>query len=122
MMFILILCGVVLNAIAQLFLKHGMNQVGHFSFVLDNIFPIAWKVMTTPAIVGGLFCYVLSVVFWLLVLSRVDVSYAYPMLSIGYIVNAFGAHFFLNEELSLMRMLAILVIMLGIFLLTRTAS
>jgi multidrug transporter EmrE-like cation transporter len=121
MMMLLILSGVFLNAFAQLCLKYGMNQIGHFEFVAHNIFPIAMRAATTPAIILGLFCYVLSVVFWILVLSRVDVSYAYPMLSIGYIVNALGAHFFLDENLSLMRIMAILVIMFGIFLLTKAS-
>jgi multidrug transporter EmrE-like cation transporter len=121
MMMVLILTGVFLNAIAQLCLKQGMNTVGEFSFVWENAWPIALRVMSSPAVIFGLVCYVLSVVFWLLVLSRVDVSYAYPMLSIGYIVNAIGAYFLFDENLSVMRILAILVIMLGVFLLTKSA-
>src|SRR5579872_296249 len=100
MMFSLILLGVLLNASAQLLLKSGMTQIGHFDFHVVNVVPISLKVMSNPWIVMGLFSYVVSVGIWLLVLSRVQVSYAYPMLSIGYIVNALAANYLFGEPLT----------------------
>ena len=88
--FALILTGVLLNAIAQLLLKAGTNAVGHFAFERGNIMPVGWQLATEPHIFAGLACYVVSVVVWILALSRVEVSIAYPMLSIGYVVNAMG--------------------------------
>jgi hypothetical protein len=79
----LILFGVLLNAAAQLFLKEGMRRIGHFDFVWANFFPIAVQVAGNIFILGGLLCYIISVAVWLLVLSRVEVSYAYPLLSVG---------------------------------------
>jgi multidrug transporter EmrE-like cation transporter len=64
--------------------------------------------------------YVLSVVVWLLVLSRVQVSYAYPMLSVGYVVNALAAFYFFGEDLSLLRMTGIFIIMSGVYLVARS--
>src|SRR5688572_20253185 len=116
MIFILILSGVLLNAGAQLMLKAGMSQIGHFEFSLANALPIGVKVMGNPPIITGLFMYVLSVGVWLLVLSRVPVSYAYPMLSIGYIVNAFAAYYLFGEPLTSLRMLGIFIIMAGVYL------
>ena len=84
----MILLGVLLNAAAQLALKQGTRQIGVFDFSLANIWPIGWQIGTNPFILLGLLCYAISVVVWILVLSRVDVSFAYPMLSVGYIVNA----------------------------------
>lgn len=122
MLFMLILLGVMLNAGAQLLLKAGMLQIGHFEFNAANIVPIGLKVAGNLPIVTGLFFYVFSVVVWLLVLSRVQVSYAYPMLSIGYIVSAIAAFYFLGEDLSLIRIVGILVIMVGVYLISQTSG
>ena len=62
----LILLGVLLNATAQLCLKQGMRQVGHFAFALNNLAPIGFKVALNPFVFAGLVCYVVSVVVWLL--------------------------------------------------------
>jgi len=120
MMFLLILLGVLLNAAAQLLLKAGMTSIGHFQFSWANIVPIGLKVMVNPPIVAGLFSYVISVGVWLLVLSRVQVSYAYPMLSIGYIVNAVAAYYLFGESLSVMRVTGIFIIIAGVYLISRT--
>lgn len=122
MIFALILLGVFLNAGAQLMLKAGMSQIGHFEFSLANAVPIGMKVMMNPPIITGLFMYVVSVVVWLLVLSRVQVSFAYPMLSIGYVVNAVAAFYLFGEPLTSMRMLGIFIIIAGVYLVARTSS
>jgi len=116
----LILCGVLLNAFAQLALKQGMRAIGLFSFSMENIFPILAKVSLNPFILAGLTCYVLSVLFWLMVLSRVEVSFAYPLLSIGYVVTAFAGYLFFNENMSVLRWMGVLIICLGVYLITRT--
>ena len=117
----LIISGVLLNAFAQMSLKIGMRAIGTFSFTPGNIIPIGMKVIINPFIVAGLGCYVVSVVVWLLALSRVEVTYAYPLLSIGYIVTAICGHFFLGENMDVIRWLGVLVICGGVFLITRTA-
>ncbi|TAK72258.1 MAG: 4-amino-4-deoxy-L-arabinose transferase [Gammaproteobacteria bacterium] len=116
MIFGLILCGVLLNAAAQLLLKAGMTQIGHFEFSLANAMPIGMKIMVNFPIISGLCLYVMSVVVWLLVLSRVQVSFAYPMLSIGYIVNALAAYYLFGEPLTSLRLLGIFVIIAGVYL------
>jgi multidrug transporter EmrE-like cation transporter len=122
MMYFLILLGVFLNAGAQLLLKTGMNQIGHFEFSVANLVPISLKVMVNLPIMVGLFAYVLSVGVWLLVLSRVQVSFAYPMLSIGYIVSAVAAYYLLGEDLSALRIAGIVVIMAGVFLVSQSSG
>ena len=116
----LILTGVLLNAGAQLLLKAGTNSVGAFSFSADNLLPVGIKLATEPHILGGLTCYVISVVVWIMALSRVEVSLAYPMLSIGYVVNAFAAWWLFGEALTVERLVGIGVIIFGVFLLART--
>jgi multidrug transporter EmrE-like cation transporter len=62
---------------------------------------------------------VFSVVVWIVGLSRVDVSIAYPMLSLGYVVNAFAAWYLFGEILSLQRLVGIGIILIGVVVLTR---
>jgi multidrug transporter EmrE-like cation transporter len=118
--FALILTGVLLNAAAQLLLKAGTNAVGHFEFHLDNVLPVGMKLAFEPHIVGGMVCYVVSLVVWIMALSRVPVSVAYPMLSIGYVVNAIVAYYWLGEQVSVMRLVGIGVIVLGVFIVARS--
>ncbi|MGN6390189.1 MAG: 4-amino-4-deoxy-L-arabinose transferase [Burkholderiaceae bacterium] len=115
-----ILTGILLNAVAQLLLKAGTRAVGAIHLTADNWLPIGIKLATELPILGGLACYVVSVLVWIVGLSRVDVTIAYPMLSIGYVVNAVGAWYFLGEPVSAQRLLAIGVIIAGVVLLTRS--
>ena len=117
----LILSGVFLNAVAQLLLKAGVNAVGAFEFSRENIVPIGIKLAAQLPILGGLACYVLSVGVWILGLSRVDVSVAYPMLSLGYVLNAFGAWWLFGEALSAQRLIGIGIIIVGVYVLARSA-
>lgn len=116
----LILTGVLLNAAAQLALKKGMTDIGRFTFSIENIWPIFIKAGLNPFVLAGLVCYVISVVVWLLVLSRVEVSYAYPLLSVGYIVTAFAGYIFFNEGIGPTRWAGIVIICLGVWLITRS--
>lgn len=118
--FSLILTGVLLNAAAQLLLKAGTNAVGPFAFEAANALPVGLRLAAQPHILGGLACYVVSVIVWIMALSRVEVSIAYPMLSIGYIVNAIAAWYLFGEAVTPTRLLGIGVIVLGVFIVARS--
>ena len=118
--FSLLMAGVLLNAGAQLLLKAGTNSVGVFEFSRDNLLPVGLKLATEPHIAGGIGCYVVSVVVWILALSRVEVSIAYPMLSVGYIVNAVAAWLLFGEAVTPMRMLGIGIIIVGVYVVARS--
>jgi multidrug transporter EmrE-like cation transporter len=118
--FALVLLGVLLNAAAQLLLKAGTNSVGHFEFSAANAIPIGLKVATEPHILGGLACYGISVIVWIMALSRVEVSVAYPMLSIGYVVNAVAAYFLFGEAVTVQRLVGIGIIILGVYVVARS--
>lgn len=120
--FFLILTGVLLNASAQLLLKAGVTAIGTFAFTTENIVPIGMKLMTQPPILAGLACYVVSVVVWILGLSRVDVSVAYPMLSLGYVVNALAAWWLFGEAVTLERVIGIGIILIGVYFVARSAT
>lgn len=115
-----ILTGVLLNAIAQMLLKKGMLSIGYFEFHFQNLFPVIKKVTINPYILSGLASYVVSVAVWLLVLARVEVSYAYPFLSVGYVVVTLMSYFIFQENLSWMRITGITIIVVGVLLLSRS--
>ncbi len=118
--FSLVLTGVLLNATAQLLLKAGTNAVGHFEFQLENLLPIGLKLALEPHILGGLACYVVSVMVWIMALSRVPVSIAYPMLSIGYVINAFIAWHWFGEALTAQKLAGIALVVVGVYLVARS--
>ncbi len=117
--FSLIFTGVMLNAAAQILMKAGTNAVGHFDFSVANILPIGWKLATEWHIVAALFCYALSVVIWILALSRVPVSIAFPMLSMAYVVNAVAAYYLLGEAFSPTKLAGMTVIIVGVVIISR---
>lgn len=118
---LLIFASILLNVTAQLLIKWTMAKVGYFDYSLANALPIALKIASQWQIFCGLSCYVFSVACWMMVLSRMDVSVAYPIGSIGYIFTALAAAFFFDEAITVMRMAGIFVIMLGVFMITRPA-
>jgi multidrug transporter EmrE-like cation transporter len=118
--FALLMLGVLLNASAQLLLKAGTNAVGHFEFTAANILPVGMKIALQPHILGGLGCYVVSVVVWIMGLSRVPVSIAYPMLSVGYVLNAIAAWYLFGESLTAQKLVGIGFIIAGVFMVTRS--
>jgi multidrug transporter EmrE-like cation transporter len=118
--FALLMTGVLLNAAAQLLLKAGTNAVGQFEFSAQNILPVGMKLAFEPHIAGGLACYVVSVAVWIVGLSRVPVSIAYPMLSVGYIVNAVAAWYLFGESLTAQKLAGIAFIVCGVFLVARS--
>jgi multidrug transporter EmrE-like cation transporter len=118
----LLMTGVLLNAAAQLLLKAGTNAVGHFEFNIDNLLPVGMKIAFQPFIMGGMACYAISLVVWIMGLSRVPVSVAYPMLSIGYVLNAVAAWYLFGESLSAQKLIGIGFIVLGVVLVTRSQA
>ena len=116
----LIFTGVLLNAAAQLLLKAGTNAVGQFEFSAQNVVPVGMKLALEPHIAGGVACYVVSLVVWIMGLSRIEVSIAYPMLSIGYVLNAAAAWYLFGESLTAQKLLGIAFIVAGVFLVARS--
>ncbi|MBU3641074.1 EamA family transporter [Polynucleobacter sp. Fuers-14] len=115
--FLIILVGVLLNAFAQISLKFGSNAINNYGAATD-ISGFLLKFFNLP-IVLGLICYGFSVISWIYALTRVEVSVAYPMLSIGYIVVALLASFFFGEHITYQKIGAMSVIIVGVFLMSR---
>ena len=118
--FLLIITGVLLNAFAQLALKASVRDMGAIQLSLSGSLPVAVRLAGEPWLWVGLGCYGVSVVVWILALSRVDVTIAYPMLSLGYVVNALAAWALFGEVMSVSRVLGIGIIILGVLVLARS--
>jgi multidrug transporter EmrE-like cation transporter len=117
--FALVISGVILNAFAQSLLKTGTNRLHGIEFTLANAWDIALRALTMWPFLLGFACYAVSLVVWIAALSRVPVTIAYPMLSIGYIINALIARFWLGESLSASGWTGIGLICVGVWLIAR---
>ena len=118
--FLFIVAGVMLNAVAQLLLKAGVQPLGPIGIDAATFGHTVGRVLTQWPVLAGLTCYVVSVGLWIVALSRVDVSLAYPMLSLGYVVNALAAYWLFGEALGPMRCAGIALILAGVFLVARS--
>lgn len=118
--FSLVTVGVLLNVIAQLLIKSGTNILGNLSFDQGKLWAQIFSIVTEYYILLGLFCYVISFAIWIVALSKSEVSVAYPMLSIGYVINALAAWYLFGEALSTQKVFGILVIVFGAFLVARS--
>jgi len=116
----LLFTGVLLNAGAQLLLKAGTNALGVITLTRENWAATLWSMATQVHFILGATCYVVSLFVWILGLSRVPVSVAYPLLSVGYIINAIAAHYLFGEAVTLQRWLGIGFIVLGVWLVARS--
>ena len=116
----LIVTIVVLGALGQLSMKKGMASVGSISLTLSTVVVSVTRMLTSPFVLLGLFLYAISAIFWLTVLSRVDLSYAYPMISIGYVLVMALSWIFLNERFAFIRILGVALICGGVFLISRS--
>ena len=114
----LLAVSILLAVIGQLLMKKGMLIFGAFpaSQLLYKIIPM----FLNPFVFFGLACFGASAIFWLVVLSRLELSLVYPMVSVAYILVALASWFFFKENVTLVRWMGILVIVFGVFLISRS--
>ncbi|HEV2221055.1 MAG TPA: 4-amino-4-deoxy-L-arabinose transferase [Casimicrobiaceae bacterium] len=118
--FLFLITGVLLNAAAQLMLKAGTNRLGVITLTAGDWLATLIRMATERHFIGGAALYVVSLVVWILGLSRVPVSLAYPMLSLGYVVNAIAAHYLFGEAVSVQRWLGIGFIIVGVWMVAKS--
>jgi multidrug transporter EmrE-like cation transporter len=107
--FLYISFAVVLGTAAQLFLKAGTNAT-----------PVGIGLALEPRILAGILCYAVSLVVWILALAKTPVSIAYPMVSLGFALNALLAWWLLGEAVTPLRMAGIGIIIVGVVLVARS--
>jgi drug/metabolite transporter (DMT)-like permease len=117
---ILLLATVTLNVVGQLMMKRGMSSVGVISGDLSSMINMLMRAFFNPYVVAGVGAYAFSSIFWLVLLSRVDLSYAYPALSLGYVLITLVSAFVLGEQVSGLRWAGVFVICFGVILISRS--
>ncbi len=115
----LLLAGISLSVVGELLLKHGMNRFGVLDLSPATLIPTLFRVFTQPAVFFGFVLIFSASIFWLAVLSRANLSFAYPMLAFGYVVTALLSRVLFAEVISPTRWAGILVICLGVVLVAR---
>ena len=118
--FSILFCGVLLNALAQLDLKAATRVSGPLIAGDTGVWQRGLSMLAVPSLWYALLAYGLSVIVWLVGLSRVPVSQAYPLLSLGYVINIGLAWWLLGEIPNVQRVAGIGVIVLGVVLVARS--
>lgn len=112
--------GVLLNAFAQLGLKAATRVTGPLVATDGGTWNRVLELVAVPSLWLALSAYGLSVVVWLIGLSRVPVSQAYPLLSMGYVINVGLAWWLLGEVPNAQRLVGTGVIVAGVWLIARS--
>jgi drug/metabolite transporter (DMT)-like permease len=118
--FCILFCGVVLNAFAQLGLKAATRVSGPLQVGDSALLQRGLTLLSVPSLWLAVGAYGLSLIVWIVGLSRVPVSQAYPLLSLGYVLNVGLAWWLLGELPNVQRVAGIGVILLGVFLVARS--
>jgi multidrug transporter EmrE-like cation transporter len=114
--FLILLAAIGINLSGETVLKSGLNRIGEIELTPVGLY----RVFTTPAIILGFALVFGAAVVWLKVISREPLSWAYPMLALGYLPLQFSSHRFLGEEISLQRLVGVAVVIVGVVLVFRS--
>ncbi|MBA7669058.1 4-amino-4-deoxy-L-arabinose-phosphoundecaprenol flippase subunit ArnE [subsurface metagenome] len=123
MPFVLLFVSIFLAVVGQLLLKKGMWTVGIVYFHFSHLWSTFLKVFSNWYVIFGFVFFVLSALLWLAVLSRLDISKAYPMVAAGYILVLLASRWGIivtREPVSPIRWIGALVICFGVYLISRT--
>jgi multidrug transporter EmrE-like cation transporter len=112
---VLILLSVCLGVAGQLVLKAGVGRLGSLSLGQTGALHVGWRIFSNPVIWGGLATYGLGTFFWLIALSRVELGYAYPFLSLSYVLVLVTSWIVFKEQMSLLRLVGVAVICFGVY-------
>jgi drug/metabolite transporter (DMT)-like permease len=117
---LLILLSISIAVGGQLLLKIGINRIGISDFssfsALGGFFA---GIIKSPLVIVGLLLYVISAAIWMVVLSTVDLSFAYPFLGFTYVLVLVLSKFILKEDVNPLRWTGALIITAGVIVLSR---
>lgn len=116
----LILAATVLGVAGQMMLKSGMGQMGPLGLSVGTLSGTIWRIMTSPYVVFGLLIYGLGTFFWLITLSRLELSVAYPFASLQHVLIFLAAWLILHEQVNPLRAAGIGVLCIGMLLIARS--
>ena len=115
-----VVISVAFGAVGQLTLKAGMNSVRGNNAALQLSVDTLIHMATNPLLLVGIAIFGVSTLLWLLALSKADLSFAYPFLSLTYMAVLVGGAVLFNERITLPRILGFAVIIAGVFVVARS--
>ena len=119
----IIILSVLCSSVAQIALKKGMLQCDcSFSPEVSNILPLISALVLNPFLVAGVFLHIAALFTWLYVLKHVEVSYAYPFISMGFVVVLLLSYYLFNENINAYRIVGVSLIILGIILVGKSSA
>ena len=119
----IIILSVLCSSVAQIALKKGMLQCDcSFSPQVSNILPLISALVLNPFLVAGVFLHIAALFTWLYVLKHVEVSYAYPFISMGFVVVLLLSYYLFNESINAYRIVGVSLIILGIILVGKSSA
>jgi multidrug transporter EmrE-like cation transporter len=116
--FAVLLIAISLSVTGETMLKKGINGLDGLDFAPPTLLPTFLRIFTTPIILLGFIFIFGGALFWLAVLSKWDLSLAYPLLSISYILSLFIGALVLGEHITPLRIVGVVVVVVGVVLLT----
>lgn len=117
---LLILFSISIAVAGQILLKIGINRIGMVNFgSLYALKQLFFGVIKSPMVISGLFLYVISAAIWLVVLSAVDLSFAYPFIGFTYVMVLVLSKFILKEDVNPIRWAGALIITIGVIVISR---
>lgn len=119
-LFLMIFSTDVMESVANLLMKMGLNQSGITYVGLSNIIDVMLRSASSYMIWLGIVCYLLTFFIWIGILSRVELSIAYPISSASYILVPLLAMFYLHESVGILQWLGIALIIAGIYFISRS--
>ncbi|HEX5167355.1 MAG TPA: EamA family transporter [Thermomicrobiales bacterium] len=120
MTLICILLSTLLGVGGQILLKQGMSKMGEQSLAVGGLADIGLRIMTSPWVILGLMVYASGTFFWLIALSRVELSFAYPFASLSYVFILASAWALLGETVSILRLAGVVTICLGVLIVSQS--
>jgi len=120
--FLLIFISVLIAVLGQLAMKHGISSARLVARLgeVSSLYSYFASAFTNPFVLTGFLLYGLSSLFWLIVLGRVELSYAYPLVSMGYVLAVFLSWVLFNEQVGPVRLAGLAIICIGVALLSRS--
>lgn len=118
-MILLILISIFLGAFGQILVKYGSANL-EINFTLKYLVPSILNIIKNLPVMMGIISYGVSFLIWIKVLSKTELSYAYPMVSLGYIIVMIFSYFVFKENISFIRILGMFFIIVGVVLISRS--
>lgn len=118
---ILLIVTVLIGSGGQIAMKLGTTSMGGFGG-FDGVVEMALALFLNPYIIAGLFCTGASMLLWLTVISKLDLSFAYPFMSLSYVVVLLFGWLAMDEKVVALRVCGIGCIMAGVFIISRTGG